>query len=62
MNHREIAAVMSEALGEKIDYAPLSIAAFRQKMEQLYRFPPFLVQHLAEVAQNYQAGIFFGHQ
>jgi NAD(P)H dehydrogenase (quinone) len=26
----------------------------------LYKFPPFLVQHLVEVAQNYRDGIFAG--
>src|ERR1700758_1614866 len=60
MNHTEIAAAMSEVLGAKIAYAPTSIEAFRQKMEQLYKFPPFLVQHLVEVAQNYREGIFAG--
>ena len=60
MNHKEIAAAMSEVLGAKIEYAPASIEAFRQKMEQLYKFPPFLVQHLVEVAQNYREGIFAG--
>jgi NAD(P)H dehydrogenase (quinone) len=60
MNHTEIAAEMSEVLGAKIGYAPSSIDDFRQKMEQLYKFPPFLVQHLVEVAQNYRDGIFAG--
>jgi NAD(P)H dehydrogenase (quinone) len=60
MNHTEIAAAMSEVLAAKIDYAPTSIEVFKQKMEQLYKFPPFLVQHLAEVAQNYRDGIFAG--
>jgi NAD(P)H dehydrogenase (quinone) len=60
MNHSEIAAVMSEVLGARIDYAPTTIAAFRTKMETLYKFPPFLTQHLVEVAQNYQDGIFSG--
>lgn len=60
MNHAEIAAAMSAVLGAKIEYAPTSIETFRQKMEQLYKFPPFLVQHLVEVAQNYQDGIFAG--
>lgn len=60
MNHTEIAAAMSEALGTKIEYAPTSIEEFKRKMEQQYRFPPFLVQHLVEVAQNYQDGIFAG--
>ena len=60
MNHSEIAAAMSDVLGAKIDYAPTSIEEFRQKMENLYKFPPFLVQHLVEVAQNYREGIFAG--
>jgi uncharacterized protein YbjT (DUF2867 family) len=60
MNHSEIAAAMSEALGTRIEYAPTSIEVFKEKMENLYRFPPFLVQHLVEVAQNYRDGIFAG--
>jgi NAD(P)H dehydrogenase (quinone) len=60
MNHIEIAAVMSEVLGAKIDYAPASIDEFKQKMEQVYKFHPFLAQHLVEVAQNYRNGIFAG--
>jgi NAD(P)H dehydrogenase (quinone) len=60
MNHTEIAAAMSEVLGLKIAYAPTSIDEFREKMENRYKFPPFLVQHLVEVAQNYREGIFAG--
>lgn len=60
MNHVEIAAAMSEVLGSRIDYAPTSIEEFRNKMETLYKFPPFLTQHLVEVAQNYRDGIFSG--
>lgn len=60
MNHTEIAAAMSEVLGAKIEYAPTSIEAFKQKMEELYKFPPFLVQHLVEVAQHYREGVFQG--
>ena len=60
MNHTEIAAAMSEVLGTEITYAPTSIEAFKERMENLYKFPPFLVQHLVEVAQNYRDGIFSG--
>ena len=56
----EIAAAMSEVLDARIEYAPTSIEAFRIKMETLYKFPPFLTQHLVEVAQNYRDGIFSG--
>jgi NAD(P)H dehydrogenase (quinone) len=51
---------MSDVLGAKIEYAPASLEEFRRKMEQVYKFPPFLVQHLVEVAQNYRAGVFAG--
>ncbi|BAB49154.1 NmrA family NAD(P)-binding protein [Mesorhizobium japonicum] len=60
LNHTEIAAAMSEVLGAKIEYAPTSIDEFRNKMENVYKFPPFLTQHLVEVAQNYRDGIFSG--
>jgi NAD(P)H dehydrogenase (quinone) len=58
MNHTEIAAVMSDVLGARIEYAPASVEEFRNKMENLYKFPPFLTQHLVEAAQNYRDGIF----
>ena len=60
MNHTEIAAAMSEVLGATIEYAPTSIPEFQRKMETVYKLPPFLVQHLVEVAQNYHDGIFAG--
>lgn len=60
MNHTEIAAAMSEVLGTRIDYAPISIEEFRTRMENRYQFPPFLTQHLVEVAQNYRDGVFSG--
>lgn len=60
MNYTEIAAIVSDVLGTKIEYAPSSIEAFKNKMENLFKFPPFLVQHLVEVAQNYRDGIFAG--
>jgi hypothetical protein len=60
MIHPEIAGSMSKILGAKIEYAPSSIEELKQKMEQLYKFPPFLIQHLVEVAQNYRDGIFAG--
>jgi NAD(P)H dehydrogenase (quinone) len=59
MNHTEIAAAMSGVLGARIEYAPTSVEAFKDKMENLYKFPPFLVQHLVEVAQNYRDGVIF---
>jgi uncharacterized protein YbjT (DUF2867 family) len=58
MNYAEIAAAMSGVLGVKIEYAPTSIEEFKRKLER--RLPPFMVQHLGEVAQNYRDGIFAG--
>jgi len=61
LDHHQIAAIMSDVLGRKIEYAPATIEAFKDKMETLYRFPPALTQHLVEVAQDYQnGGIFSG--
>jgi uncharacterized protein YbjT (DUF2867 family) len=60
MGQAEIAAVMSEVLGAKIEYAPTSIEEFRRRMQEQYKLPPFLVQHIVEVAQNYRDGIFAG--
>jgi len=61
MNHQEIAAIISDVLGERIDYVPATIEAFKTKMETEYKFPPALTQHLVEVAQDYQnGGIFSG--
>jgi NAD(P)H dehydrogenase (quinone) len=60
MDHHQIAAEMSETLGATIAYAPVSIEQFRQRMEDAYKFPPFLTQHLVEVAQDYQDGVFSG--
>ena len=60
MSYTEIAAAVSQVLGARIEYAPTSIEVFKDKMENLYHFPPFLVQHLVEVAQNYRDGIFAG--
>ena len=50
MNHYEIAGIMSEVLGTTISYTPISIEEFRQQMEEVYKFGPFLVQHLVQVA------------
>lgn len=60
MDHAGIAAAMSEVLGMPIQYAPISIEAFKLKMEQQYQFPSALVQHLVEVAQDYREGVFAG--
>jgi uncharacterized protein YbjT (DUF2867 family) len=60
MNHYEIAQAMSEALGTTITYNPIEISEFRRRMEEVYKFDPFLIQHLTEVAQDYRNGVFAG--
>jgi NAD(P)H dehydrogenase (quinone) len=60
MSYYEIAAEMSKALHAEIIYSPIAIAEFRRRMEDEYKFNPFLIQHLAQVAQDYQDGVFAG--
>jgi NAD(P)H dehydrogenase (quinone) len=60
MDYVQIADVMSDVLGTRIEYAPASMWEFRTRMEERYGFPAFLVQHLVEVAQNYRDGLFAG--
>lgn len=60
MDHTQIAAAISDVLGVTITYEPLPIPEFKDKMENVYHFPSFLVQHLVEVAQDYQDGVFAG--
>lgn len=60
MSHTEIAAAMSAVLGTEITYAPMTIPQFKDRMETVYKFTPFRVQHLAAVSQDYQDGLFAG--
>jgi uncharacterized protein YbjT (DUF2867 family) len=59
MNHHEIAAEVGRALGKQITYTPQAIPDFRAQLES-QQAPQHLVQHLCEVAQDYQDGIFAG--
>jgi NAD(P)H dehydrogenase (quinone) len=60
MDYHSIAAAVSEALGTSITYAPISIEEFRHELEERHHYPPFFVQHLAEVAQDCRDGLFAG--
>lgn len=60
MNHDEIATAIGEVLGFDVRYVPLEIDEFRLRMERDLQFPPFMVQHLCEVAMDYRNGIFAG--
>jgi uncharacterized protein YbjT (DUF2867 family) len=54
-----IAAAVSEVLGRKISYQPLTIPEYRQRLEK-FGLPEFLIQHFCAIAVDYQNGIFSG--
>ncbi len=59
LDQAEIAAAISEVLGRKIRYQPLTIPAYRARLEA-FGLPAFLVQHFCAIALDYQNGIFSG--
>ncbi|OAH45389.1 NmrA family transcriptional regulator [Sphingobium yanoikuyae] len=60
MSYHGIAAAVGEVLGKTITYQPVSIEAFTRRISETHHYPPFLVQHLAAVAQDYRDGLFAG--
>ena len=54
----EIAEILSEQLGRKITYIPVTIAAFAEVLKS--NFTPYFVQHISGVAQDCLDGIFSG--
>jgi NAD(P)H dehydrogenase (quinone) len=54
-----IAAAMSEVLGRKISYQPMTMPQYRERLEKA-GLHEFLVQHLCAVALDYQNGLFSG--
>lgn len=54
-----IASALSEVLGRKIGYQPLTIPAYRDRLEK-FGLPEFLIQHFCAIALDYQNGIFSG--
>ena len=54
-----IAAAISEVLGRQISYQPLTIPAYRDRLEK-FGLPEFLIQHFCAIALDYQNGIFSG--
>ncbi|GFG53548.1 NmrA family transcriptional regulator [Mycolicibacterium agri] len=59
MHHDEIAAAMSLALGRPVRYEPITVAAFAEKL-RASGAGEHLIQHLSNVAIDYQNGIFAG--
>jgi NAD(P)H dehydrogenase (quinone) len=60
MDYYGIARAVSEALGARITYNPISIEEFRHLLQEKYHYPPFFLQHLAAVAQDCRDGLFAG--
>ena len=60
MDQAGIAAAVGEVIGRRITCEPISIEAYRQRLEAAGVMPAFLIQHLCAVAQDSQDGIFAG--
>jgi uncharacterized protein YbjT (DUF2867 family) len=60
MDHFELAERISGPLDRKVTYVPQTIEEFRSQLASKPNIPPHLVQHLCEVAQEYQDGLFAG--
>lgn len=60
MDHYELAKKISKPLGREITYMPQPISEFRAQFASNPNAPAHLVQHLCEVAQDYQDGLFQG--
>jgi NAD(P)H dehydrogenase (quinone) len=54
-----IAAAVSEVLGRKISYRPLTIPQYHERLEKA-DLSEFMVQHFCAIALDYQNGIFSG--
>ena len=59
MDHYGIAAAVSRALGIPVTYDPISVEEFTAGLASAGRSPHF-VQHISNVAIDYQYGIFSG--
>jgi NAD(P)H dehydrogenase (quinone) len=59
MDYYEIAKAVSRALGMPVSYEPISIQEFADGLASLGR-SPHLIQHLSNVALDYQNGVFRG--
>jgi NAD(P)H dehydrogenase (quinone) len=60
MDQVAIANAVGETIGRPVGYEPITIDAYRERLQSAGVMPPFLIQHLCAVAQDYQDGIFAG--
>jgi NAD(P)H dehydrogenase (quinone) len=54
-----IAATMTEVLGRKISYRPMTIPQYRERLEKA-GLHEFMIQHFCAIAVDYQNGLFSG--
>jgi NAD(P)H dehydrogenase (quinone) len=59
LDHHQIADGLASSLGIPVRYESIEIPVFTEALLGA-GYPPFLVQHLGNVAQNYRDGIFAG--
>jgi uncharacterized protein YbjT (DUF2867 family) len=59
LSQQGVADAVGEVLGRPIKYVPITLEQYRQELADA-GLPPFLIQHLNEVAQDYQHGVFAG--
>ena len=60
MNHYEIAAQISRALGREVAYRPIDLDVFKKRLDSDDKFSDVFAQHLMSVAVDYQNGVFAG--
>jgi NAD(P)H dehydrogenase (quinone) len=60
MDHYEIAAEMSKALGREVTYQPIDLDMFAKRLSSDSKFSDAFSQHLLSVAVDYQNGVFAG--
>jgi uncharacterized protein YbjT (DUF2867 family) len=59
LSQQGVADAVGEVLGRTITYVPISLEQYDREMAEA-GLPAFLRQHLVEVAQDYQHGVFEG--
>ncbi|WP_433740666.1 NmrA family NAD(P)-binding protein [Pseudomonas putida] len=59
LNQQGVADAIGEVLGRKIAYQPISLETYKHELLEA-GLPAFIVQHLGEVALDYQHGVFEG--
>ena len=59
LNQQGVADAIGEVLGRKITYQQIGLEEYKQELLEV-GLPAFLVQHLGEVALDYQHGVFEG--